>query len=167
MAKNSAGLLMYRYQKGILQVFLVHPGGPYWAKKDLGSWSIPKGEFTPDEDPLEAARREFEEEAGSPAAGHFRPLTPIRQPGEKMVHAWAFEGDCDPSAIKSNTFSMEWPPRSGKYQEFPEVDRAEWFTIETAKDKILKGQVGLLDELQGMVGSDPDYPTDQTDRKLA
>lgn len=154
MAKNSAGLLMYRHRKGILQVFLVHPGGPYWAKKDLGSWSIPKGEFTPDEDPLEAARREFEEETGFPAAGHFRPLRPIRQPSGKMVHAWAFEGDCDPLAIKSNLFSMVWPPRSGKYQEFPEVDRAEWFTIETAKDKILKGQVGFLDELQGMVGSD-------------
>jgi predicted NUDIX family NTP pyrophosphohydrolase len=154
MAKNSAGLLMYRRRGGILQVFLVHPGGPYWAKKDLGSWSIPKGEFTPDEDPLEAARREFEEETGFPAAGHFRPLTPIRQPSGKMVHAWAFEGDCDPSAIKSNTFSMEWPPRSGKYQEFPEVDRAEWFTIEAAKDKILKGQGGFLDELQGMAGED-------------
>jgi len=112
---------MYRHRGGILKVFLVHPGGPYWAKKDLGSWSIPKGEFTPDEDPLEAARREFEEETGSPATGHFKPLTPIRQPGGKLVHAWAFEGDCDPSAIKSNTFSMEWPPHSGKYQEFPEV----------------------------------------------
>jgi predicted NUDIX family NTP pyrophosphohydrolase len=155
MAKNSAGLLMYRRRGGILQVFLVHPGGPYWAKKDLGSWSIPKGEFPPEEEPFQAARREFEEETGFPAAaGHFRPLTPIRQPSGKMVHAWAFEGDCDPSAIKSNLFSMEWPPRSGKYQEFPEVDRAEWFTIETAKDKILKGQVGFLDELQGMVGED-------------
>jgi predicted NUDIX family NTP pyrophosphohydrolase len=160
MAKNSAGLLMYRHRRGILEVFLVHPGGPYWAKKDLGSWSIPKGEFIPDEDPLEAARREFEEETGFPVAGHFSSLTPIRQPGGKIVHAWAFEGDCDPSAIKSNAFSMEWPPRSGKYQEFPEVDRAEWFTIETAKDKILKGQVGFLDELQGMIGSDPDYPPD-------
>jgi len=167
MANNSAGLLMYRHREGILKVFLVHPGGPYWAKKDLGSWSIPKGEFTPDEDPLEAARREFEEETGFPVAGHFSPLTPIRQPSGKIVHAWAFEGDCDPSAIKSNTFSMEWPPRSGKYQEFPEVDRAEWFTIETAKDKILKGQVGFLDELQGMIESDPDYQTDQADRKLA
>jgi predicted NUDIX family NTP pyrophosphohydrolase len=154
MAKNSAGLLMYRRRGGILQVFLVHPGGPYWAKKDLGSWSIPKGEFPPDEDPFEAARREFEEETGFAAAGHFRPLTPTRQPSGKMVQAWAFEGDCDPSVIKSNTFSMEWPPRSGKDQEFPEVDRAEWFTIETAKDKILKGQVGFLDELQGMVGED-------------
>jgi len=147
---------MYRHRGGVLEVFLVHPGGPYWAKKDLGSWSIPKGEFTPEEDPLEAARREFEEETGFPAAGRFSPLTPIRQPSGKIVHAWAFEGDCDPWAIKSNTFSMEWPPRSGKYQEFPEVDRAEWFTIETAKEKILKGQVGLLDELQAMIGSDTD-----------
>jgi predicted NUDIX family NTP pyrophosphohydrolase len=151
MANNSAGLLMYRHRGGILQVFLVHPGGPYWAKKDLGSWSVPKGEFAPDEDPLEAARREFEEETGLPVAGPFRPLTPIRQPGGKLVQVWAFEGDGDPSAIKSNTFSMEWPPRSGQYQEFPEVDRAGWFTIETAKEKILKGQVGFLDELQGMI----------------
>jgi len=128
MANNSAGLLMYRHRGGILQVFLVHPGGPYWAKKDLGSWSIPKGEFTPDEDPLEAAKREFEEETGFSASGPFSPLTPIKQPSGKIVQAWAFEGDGDPSAIKSNTFSMEWPPRSGKYQEFPEVDRAGWFT---------------------------------------
>ena len=148
MAKNTAGLLMYHHREGIVKVFLVHPGGQYWAKKDLGSWSIPKGEFTLEEDPLKAARREFEEETGFPATGHFSPLTPIRQPSGKIVHAWAFEGDCDPSAIQSNTFSMEWPPRSGKHQEFPEVDRAEWFTIETAKDKILKGQVGFLDELQ-------------------
>ena len=164
MANNSGGLLMYRHRGGILEVFLVHPGGPYWAKKDLGSWSIPKGEFTSDEDPLEAAKREFEEETGFPATGHFRPLTPIRQPGGKLVHAWAFEGDCNPSTMKSNAFSMEWPPRSGKYQEFPEVDRAEWFTIETAKEKILKGQVGFLDELQEMIGCVPRLPN-RSDRQ--
>jgi predicted NUDIX family NTP pyrophosphohydrolase len=164
MANNSGGLLMYRHRGGILEILLVHPGGPYWAKKDLGSWSIPKGEFTPDEDPLKAAKREFEEETGFSATGHFRPLTPIRQPGGKLVHAWAFEGDCDPSAIKSNTFSMEWPPRSGKYQEFPEVDRAEWFTIETAREKILKGQVGFLDELQEMIRGVPRLP-DRSDRQ--
>jgi len=156
MANNSAGLLMYRHRGGI-EVFLVHPGGPYWAKKDLGSWSIPKGEFTPDEDSLEAARREFQEETGFPVAGHFRPLTPIKQPGGKIVHAWAFEGDGDPSAIKSNTFSMEWPPRSGKYQEFPEVDRAGWFTIEAAKEKILKGQAAFLDELQAIIQKEGRY----------
>ncbi len=154
MAKNSAGLLPYRYREGTLEVFLVHPGGPYWARKDRGSWSIPKGEFTSDEDPFEVARREFEEETGFPAPGHFKPLTPLKQPGGKIVYAWAFEGDCDPSAIKSNMFSMEWPPRSGKYQEFPEVDRAEWFTIETAREKILKGQVGFLDELQKILEGD-------------
>lgn len=160
MAKNSAGLLLYRYREGTLEVFLVHPGGPYWARKDLGAWSIPKGEFTPDEDPFRVARREFEEETGFIATGHFRPLTPLKQPGGKIVHAWAFEGDCDPSALRSNTFFMEWPPRSGQYQEFPEIDRAAWFPIETAKSKILKGQRGFLDELQEMLEGDAG-PTDQ------
>lgn len=150
MAKQSAGLLMYRDSRGCLEVFLVHPGGPFWAKKDLSAWSIPKGEFTADEEPLEAARREFEEETGIsvPAGGTFVPLTPIRQSGGKVVSAWAVEGDCDPSQIRSNTFSVEWPPRSGKKQEFPEVDRAEWFPLEVAREKILKGQLPMLDELR-------------------
>lgn len=160
MAKNSAGLLMYRRCGSTLQVFLVHMGGPFWAKKDSGAWSIPKGEFETGEDPLEAAQREFQEETGFPAAGSFLPLMPITQPGGKRVHAWAFEGDVDPAEIRSNTFSMEWPPRSGQIQAFPEIDRAEWFTIETAKEKILKGQVDLLDELQSQVGGDPGVRSD-------
>lgn len=148
MPKHSAGLLMYRYRDGVLEVFLVHPGGPFWARKDLGAWSLPKGEFTPEEDALAAARREFAEETGLPAAGKFIPLTPRKQPSGKLIQAWAFEGDCDPSAVKSNTFALEWPPRSGRQEEFPEIDRAGWFTLEEAKEKIIKGQVGFLEELQ-------------------
>ena len=148
MPKHSAGLLMYRFRGGVLEVFLVHPGGPYWAKKDLGAWSLPKGEYTPDEDALAAARREFTEETGFPAEGEFLPLTPLKQPSGKIIAAWAFQGDCDPEAVKSNTFSMEWPPRSGSQQEFPEIDRAGWFTLEEAKVKIIKGQKGFLEELE-------------------
>jgi predicted NUDIX family NTP pyrophosphohydrolase len=147
MPKYSAGLLLYRRRQGVLEVFLVHPGGPYWAQKDLGAWSIPKGEFSPSEDPLAAARREFAEETGFTAIGTFRPLTPVKQPGGKVIQAWAVEGDCDPGAIRSNTFSVEWPPGSGRQQIFPEVDRAAWFSLEAAKAKILKGQVALLNEL--------------------
>jgi predicted NUDIX family NTP pyrophosphohydrolase len=153
MPKTSAGLLMYRSREGVLEVFLVHPSGLFWAKKDLGSWSIPKGEFDPGDDPLASARREFEEETGFAAVGEFKPLAPLKQPGGKIVHAWTFEGHCDPKAIGSNTFSIEWPPRSGKMQTFPEVDRAEWLTIDTAKKKILKGQVGFLEELRQILGS--------------
>src|SRR5262245_59071993 len=145
--KESAGLLMYRLHDSILEVFLVHPGGPYWAKKDLGAWSIPKGEFAEEENCLDAAKREFQEETAVLPEGNFIALTPIKQPGGKLVHAWAFKGDCDAKAIVSNTFSIEWPPRSGKHQEFPEVDRAGWFTIEAAKEKILKGQASFLEEL--------------------
>ena len=145
---------MYRRTKELVEVFLVHPGGPFWAKKDLGTWSIPKGEYDPGEDPLEVAIREFEEETGFQASGEFTPLASLKQPSGKVVHAWAFEGDCDTTAIKSNTFFMEWPPRSGKQQEFPEVDRAEWFRIEIARDKILKGQVGFIEELQKTLGSE-------------
>jgi predicted NUDIX family NTP pyrophosphohydrolase len=147
MAKKSAGLLMFRRGSGVVEVFLVHPGGPFWARKDEGVWSIPKGEYAPGEDPFEAARREFQEETGFQAGGDLIPLTPRKQPSGKVISAWAVEGDCDASAIKSNTFSMEWPPRSGKQQEFPEVDRAGWFTIPAAKEKILKGQAPFLDEL--------------------
>jgi predicted NUDIX family NTP pyrophosphohydrolase len=147
MAKKSAGLLMYRRRQGGLEVFLVHPGGPFWAKKDEGSWSIPKGEYSPGEEPLEVAKREFHEETGYQATGEFIPLTSRKQPSGKVISAWALEGDCDAASIKSNTFSMEWPPHSGKQQEFPEVDRAGWFTIPTAKGKILKGQVPFLEEL--------------------
>ncbi len=155
MTKQSAGLLMYRRRDETLQVLLVHPGGPFWDKKDIGSWSMPKGEFSQDEDALKAARREFEEETGFLPTGNFIRLGAIKQPSGKLVHAWAFEGDLDAKKIKSNTFSMEWPPQSRTQQEFPEVDRGEWFTIETAREKILKGQVEFLDELLRVLESDP------------
>jgi len=155
MAKHSAALLMYRHRRGVLEVFLVHPGGPFWAKKDAGAWSIPKGEYNPPEDPLAAAQREFQEETGLAVAGEFIPLTPLRQPSGKIIHAWAVAGDCDPGAIRSNTFSLEWPPRSGIQQQFPEVDRAAWFTLEAAREKIIKGQAGFLEELrQWLAGPD-------------
>lgn len=146
MVKHSAGLLVYRFRDGSLEVLLVHPGGPYWTKKDDGAWSIPKGEFDiGEEDPLKTAKREFKEETGFDVDGSFMPLDTLKQPSGKIVHAWAIEGDCDAAKIKSNTFKMEWPPRSGKQQEFPEVDRGGWFNLETAKIKLLKGQVGFLD----------------------
>ena len=128
-------------------MLLVHPGGPFWTRKDNGSWSIPKGEFTDEEDPLAAAKREFEEEMGFPVAGDFVPLDSVRQSSGKLVLAWAVRSDFDPSSLKSNTFSMEWPPKSGRQQEFPEVDRAAWFDVESARPKILKGQAPLLDQL--------------------
>jgi predicted NUDIX family NTP pyrophosphohydrolase len=151
VGKLSAGLLLYRQTQHGLEVFLVHPGGPFWAKKDDGAWSIPKGEYEPDEDPLAAARREFEEETGFTVSGTFAPLSSLRQSSGKTVTAWAVEGDCDAAAIESNTFLLEWPPRSGKYQAVPEVDRAQWFDLDTAKRKILKGQVGFLLELEGLL----------------
>ena len=148
MPKQSAGLLMYRRREGVLEVFLVHPGGPFWAKKDLGTWTIPKGEYGPDEIPLDAARREFGEETACPSKGDLLPLTPLRQPSGKIIAAWAFQGDCDPAASRSNTFAMEWPPGSGRRQEFPEVDRAAWFPLDEAKAKIIPGQVEFLKELE-------------------
>jgi predicted NUDIX family NTP pyrophosphohydrolase len=151
MANQSAGLLMFRVTSGQLEVFLVHPGGPFWAKKDLGAWSIPKGEFSPDdEEPLAAAQREFEEETGCRANGPFIPLAVITQRGGKRVQAWAVEGDCDPAQLRSNVFSLEWPPKSGKQQEFPEVDRAEWFSVPVALEKILPGQRDFVIELAGI-----------------
>jgi len=145
--KTSAGILLYRQRRGRLEVFLVHPGGPFWAKKDLGAWSLPKGEFEPDEDPLDAARREFTEETGFPIDGEFLALTPLRQPSGKTIYAWAVEGDCDPAELRSNTFEMEWPPRSGKRSAFPEVDRADWFSLAEARQRIIAGQAPFLDEL--------------------
>jgi len=141
LPKSSAGLLLYRLP---LEVFLVHPGGPFWAHKDEGSWSIPKGEFEAPEDPLAAARREFTEETGFTASGEFKRLTPLKQKSGKIVHAWAVEFDCDPTLVKSNSFVF-------KGREFPEVDRAGWFTIEEAKQKILPGQAGFLDQLNRIV----------------
>ena len=147
MPKQSAGLLMYRRRGGALEVLLVHPGGPFWAKKDQGAWSVPKGEYEPGEDPIVAARREFAEETGIVPEGEYVALTPLRQSGGKIVHAFAVQGDCDPQAIRSNTFVMEWPPRSGRQQEFPEIDRAGWFPLEQAKQKLLAAQVVLVEEL--------------------
>jgi predicted NUDIX family NTP pyrophosphohydrolase len=147
MPRKSAGLLLFRQRAGELDVLLVHPGGPFWAKKDEGAWSIPKGEIQEGEDPLAAAKREVAEELGVAADGDFMPLAPVRQPGGKIVQAWALEADLDPSGITSNTFQMEWPPRSGRQQTFPEVDRAAWFTISEARSKISRGQLPLLDAL--------------------
>jgi len=148
MSKQSAGILMFRRtSSGAIEFLLVHPGGPFWAKKDLGAWSIPKGEFSPEEDTLLAARREFCEETGSDAAGQFIELAPVKQPGGKIVHAWAVEGAFDVRQLVSNRFELEWPPRSGRIHSYPEVDRAAWFDVETAKAKILKGQVSLIDQL--------------------
>jgi len=150
--KTSAGILLYRRRDGILQVLLVHPGGPFWARKDAGAWSIPKGEYGAGDDPLIAAQREFVEETGFSLAGPFLPLTPVKQPGGKVVSAWAVEGDCDPAALRSNVFPMEWPPKSGRTSNFPEVDRADWFSLSEAADKILSGQRPLLDELVARIG---------------
>lgn len=164
MSKKSAGLLLFRETPGGLEVLLVHPGGPFWAKKDEGAWSIPKGEFGEDEDPLTAARREFEEETGFTAVGDVIPLEPLRQSSGKVVYAWAMRRNLDPSGLKSNTFSMEWPPKSGKQQEFPEIDRAAWFPIEIAKRKIMKGQVDFLAQLEDNLGSERATPKHETPR---
>ncbi|HEX6094887.1 MAG TPA: NUDIX domain-containing protein [Thermoanaerobaculia bacterium] len=145
--KTSAGILLYRRRAGGIEVFLVHPGGPFWARKDLGAWSLPKGELADGEDPLEAAKREFVEETGFTVEGDFRPLQPLRQPSGKTILAWAVEGDCDPADLRSNTFEMEWPPKSGKRAQFPEVDRGAWFSLEEARERINKGQAPFLDEL--------------------
>jgi predicted NUDIX family NTP pyrophosphohydrolase len=153
MAKQSAGLVLYRRRDGEPEVFLVHPGGPFWAGKDTHAWSIPKGEFAADEDPLQAAKREFAEETGLTPQGTFVVLPPLQQPGGKIVHAFAIEGDCDPAAIVSNSFTLEWPPRSGRRQEFPEVDRAAWFPLAAAREKIHKGQVALLDAFETLLGA--------------
>ena len=148
MAKQSAGLLLYRRRGGGWEIFLVHPGGPFWAKKDEHAWSIPKGEFDDGEEPLAAARREFVEETGLQAPdGPFDALPPLKTSGGKVVHAFAVEADADADAVVSNTFEIEWPPRSGRRQTFPEVDRAEWVDLETARTKLHKGQAGLVDAL--------------------
>ncbi len=154
MAKRSAGLILYRWRGGGLEVFLVHPGGPFWAKKDAGAWSIPKGECEEGETPVDVARREFREETSFDVPGELQEVGSVKQSGGKVVMAWAAEGDCDPARLVSNTFEMEWPPRSGRMQEFPEVDRGGWFSVAEAKERILKGQVGLLDMLGVVVGGD-------------
>ncbi len=160
---------MYRIQQGVLQVLLAHPGGPFYRNKDEGAWSIPKGEPNGDEDLLTTAQREFAEETGLTPRGPFLPLKPIQQKGGKIVHAWACEGDCDPQTIMSNTFTMEWPPKSGRQAEFPEIDRGEFFDLATARRKIKAGQDALLDELtlmwnggrlSGLEPKDPKTPED-------
>ena len=153
MARRSAGILLYRVRDGGAEVLLVHPGGPFWAKRDLGAWSIPKGEYDDGEDPRACALRELEEELGSaPPLGELLDVGSVRQKGGKEVVAWAAEGDFDPAALRSNTFEMEWPPRSGRHREFPEVDRAEWFEPEEARERILPAQTPFLDRLAERLG---------------
>jgi predicted NUDIX family NTP pyrophosphohydrolase len=149
MPKRSAGILLFKGEGAVTSVFLVHPGGPFWKNKDDGAWSIPKGEYGEGEEPLAVARREYEEELGAPAPeGDYLPLGEARQPGGKIVTAWAVEGDFDPANLKSNTFEMEWPPKSGKRASFPEVDRGKWFSLAEARAKILAGQRPLLESLE-------------------
>ncbi len=150
MPNPSAGILLYRRAPSGIEVFLIHPGGPFWAQRD--SWSIPKGEYSPDEEPLTAARREFAEETGLAVDGHFLALGEIRQPSGKQVTAWALEGDFDPAALVSNTCLVEWPPRSGRQIEIPEADRGAWFPLDAARQKIFRGQEQLLDRLAAALG---------------
>jgi len=148
ISKQSAGVLLYRRYHDIIQVFLVHPGGPFWKNKDAGAWSIPKGEFMAGEDPLGAAKREFEEETGQKISGEAIALNPIKQKSGKTVFAWAIEGNVDAENIKSNLFEMEWPPRSGKQASFPEVDKAGWFDLPTAAEKLIPAQVDFIRQLE-------------------
>jgi predicted NUDIX family NTP pyrophosphohydrolase len=143
-SKRSAGIILYRKRHGMIEIFLVHPGGPYWAKKDQGSWSIPKGEYQDGEEALDAARREFLEETGTAVNGPFLALTPARQSSGKIIAAWAAEGEIDPAGLRSNSFSLEWPPKSGVMQSFPEVDRGAWFSLAEARMKLAPGQLPLL-----------------------
>jgi predicted NUDIX family NTP pyrophosphohydrolase len=152
MTKRSAGLLMYRLSRGPLEVFLVHPGGPYWVRKDKGAWTLPKGELAEGEDPLTAARREFHEETGFAVTEPLFALGEIRQRSGKVVSAWAFEGDADPAALRSNTYELEWPPRSGQRVTAPEIDRGDWFSMEKAREYLLPAQLPLLDALQKLLG---------------
>ena len=154
MAARSAGLLMYRRRQGLLEVLLVHPGGPFWARRDEGAWTFPKGEYDPAaEDALDAARREFTEETGFASGSGHTHLGEIRQRSGKLVSAWAFEGDCDPAALASNHFDLEWPPRSGRIRRYPEADRAAWFGATEARVRILPGLVTFLDRLEASLRS--------------
>ena len=150
-SKKSAGILLYRRTGGQLEVLLAHPGGPFWKNRDLGAWGLPKGEIDEGEDPYAAARREFFEETGFAPGDSARPLEPLRQPSGKVIQAWAIEGDCDASQARSIVFSMEWPPRSGKQEEFPEVDKVQWFAIPEAERRILPGQAPFLAQLQALL----------------
>lgn len=149
--KKSAGILAYRYTKNVIEVFLVHPGGPFWKNKDAGAWSIPKGEFTDEEEPLAAAKREFLEETGYPVSGNFISLTPAKQKNGKIIYAFAIKTDFETNNMRSNTFEMEWPPKSGRKTEFPEVDKFEWFTLPVAKEKISEGQLPIIHEVAQML----------------
>lgn len=149
--KLSAGILLYRTRGEEMEIFLVHPGGPFWAKKDEGAWSIPKGEYEPGTDALATARREFREETGVDVEGEFLPLAALKQPSGKVISAWAVEGDLDAPALISNTFTLEWPPKSGKIREFPEVDRGAWFDLPAARMKLQSGQRGFLDQLRELL----------------
>lgn len=148
MQKKSAGIILYRYRRKQAEVLLVHPGGPFWSNKDFGAWSIPKGEFEDDENPLDAAMREMEEETGIKISGKFIELSPVKQKSGKQVYAWAIRGNVNPAQIKSNEFELEWPPGSGKKKTFPEIDRAGWFTTMEAKERIVKGQSAFIEELE-------------------
>jgi predicted NUDIX family NTP pyrophosphohydrolase len=151
---RSAGILLYRRGEGVPEVLLVHPGGPFWAKRDEGAWSIPKGEHDEGEDARACALREFAEELGSvPSPGELEDLGSVRQKAGKVVQAWALEGDLDPAGLRSNTFTIEWPPRSGRMREFPEVDRAEWFSLEAARERINPAQAAFLDRLAAKIES--------------
>jgi predicted NUDIX family NTP pyrophosphohydrolase len=151
MVRTSAGIVLYRHRAGVLEVLLVHPGGPFWKNRDDGAWSIPKGEIGAGEDALAAAKRELAEETGVVVEGELLPLTPVRQRAGKLVHAWAAAGDCEAHAVTSNVFRMEWPPKSGVTREFPEVDRAAWYPLDAARVKILAAQQPLLDELERLL----------------
>ena len=151
MPKQAAGILLYRRGQSGLEVLLAHPGGPLWARKDAGAWTLPKGQFTGGELPLDAAKREFGEEMGTAPSGDFRPLGTVKQPSGKIIHAWAAESDFEVRTVKSNLFTMEWPPKSGRNGEFPEVDRAGWFSIEEARHKIIKGQAPFLERLLALI----------------
>jgi predicted NUDIX family NTP pyrophosphohydrolase len=156
MPRRSAGILLWRRRGGALEVLLVHPGGPLWARRDAGAWSIPKGEYDDGEDPRAVALRELEEETGHRLAdADLLPLGEVRQAGGKRVSAWAAPGDLDPATVTSNTFTMQWPPRSGRTQEFPEVDRAGWFDPGTAREKLLPAQAELVDRLLAALGEGP------------
>lgn len=146
MSKKSAGILLVRFKNKSPEFLLVHPGGPFWEKKDLGAWSIPKGEFSENENPLEAAKREFKEETGMKVSGEFIPLAPLKQKSGKIIYAWALQGNIDAQQIRSNLFKLEWPPRSGTKKYFPEINRAEWFDINVAKLKIQPGQLGFIED---------------------
>jgi predicted NUDIX family NTP pyrophosphohydrolase len=156
MLKHSAGILFYRFRERNLEVFLVHPGGPFWARKDAAAWSIPKGEFEEGEDPLNAAKRELAEERGIHLDSPLIDLGVLTQTSRKIVHIWAACQDIEPSSITSNTFTLEWPPRSGKLEEFPEIDRAAWFSTRVARDKLHKGQVDFIDKLREALGLPPE-----------